>query len=323
MLNNSFILLKTQAKQQKMKDKKAIEFSFAWLFAVIIGAVILVLAIYIATKMISTGETETGTATAKEIGTLLNPIETGFEEGKSSLISLTTNTRIYNKCTHLGDFGSQGIQTSQKSFGKWSNPGFEVSFQNKYIFSDNYEEGKEFYLFSKPFDFPFKISDLIYLTSSQKKYCFSNPPEEIKKELTELKQGNLLVNNCSSANIIKVCFGSEANCNINVKYNSGFIQKNSTILYFATDALMYAAIFADKEIYECQAKRLMKRASELSSIYEKKAVLFEERDCSSDLDIGTFRLLLDNYRDSSYLGTLSSKADEIKEDNDMALCKLW
>jgi len=34
---------------------------------------------------------------------------------------------------------------------------------------------------------------------------------------------------------------------------------------------MYAAIFAEKEVYECQLKRIMKRVSSLATLYNKKS----------------------------------------------------
>jgi hypothetical protein len=43
-----------------------------------------------------------------------------------------------------------------------------------------------FYVFSTPFEMPFKIADLIYITSTKDKYCFISPPEDIEEELEGL-----------------------------------------------------------------------------------------------------------------------------------------
>lgn len=304
------------------KNRKAIEFSFTWLFAVIIGVVILVLAIYGVTKMMSTGQTETGTVAAKEIGILLNPLEINFESGKISSISIVTETRIYNKCENNSNFGNQIIQTSQKNFGKFSEPSLEIKFPNKYIFSGDYEEGKRFNVFSKPFDFPFKTADLIYLTSSNKIYCFVSVSGSIEQELKNLNSSNLLLKNCP-AEAIKVCFGSGTGCNITVNYNGGYVKKNSDTLYFETDALMYGAIFSEKDVYECQVKRLMMRTQELADIYNKKAAFLEQKNCNSNLDLSTFKALLGNYKTSKDLPGLFIKSNEIKDANDEEICKLW
>jgi len=308
-----------------MSNKRGIEFSFTWIFAVIIGAFILVLAIYATTKIISTGETQTATVTAKEIGILLNPLETGFEEETTTSFSVNTDTRIYNDCDNIGEFGNQIIKTSQKSFGKWANSGIEIEFQNKYIFSGNYEEGKIFHVFSKSFDFPFKVADVIFLSSSDKKYCFFNAPTNIKGELEKLKQANLLTDCTGDENAIKVCFDSATStgCNVTVKYNSGYVEKKGERLYFETDALMYGAIFADKEVYECQTKRLMQRAENLGSIYNKKASLLEQKDCHSNIDFSSFLTALENYKDSSNLGILFSVVNSMKNSNEVASCRLW
>ena len=71
-----------------MNKRGFLQISFAWLFAIIIGAFILVLAIYASTKIIKTEQLSLDAKTAKEIGVLLNPLETGFETGKTTSIKL-------------------------------------------------------------------------------------------------------------------------------------------------------------------------------------------------------------------------------------------
>ena len=239
-----------------MRNKRgALDISFAWLFAIIVGGFILFLAVYAAIKLVGTEQTVQDAKTGKEIGILLNPLETGFESGKTNLLTMPVETRIYNKCNNQGIFGRQIIQISQKSFNQWSETNINVGFSNKYLFSGIYSEGKKFYLFSKPFEFPFKVADLIYVTPSEDKYCFVNPPEEIYEELESLKQENIFLDNCPAG--IKVCFSGESGCEVDVNYNGKYIEKNNERIYFEGDALMYAAIFSSKEIYECQLKRLM------------------------------------------------------------------
>ncbi len=219
-----------------MKNKRGyLQISFAWLFAIIIGGTILFLAIFLSTKLIRTEQTSISAQTGKEIGVLLNPLETSFEVWKTTSLSLPTETRIYNKCNDNGIFGRQIIQISQKSFNKWTETDIDVGFSNKYIFSEEYVEGKNFYIFSKPFKFPFKVSDLIYMTSSSEKYCFIDAPEDIEEEISILNQGNLLVEDCENSNSIKVCF-DEDNCDINVASYSQYVEKDGERLYFEGDA---------------------------------------------------------------------------------------
>jgi len=304
-----------------MKKRGYLQISFAWLFAIIVGAIILFLAIYAATKLIGTEQTTLDAKTGKEIGILLNPLETSFETAKVTYFTMPVETRIYNKCDNgYGDFGKQIIQISQKSFNKWTETDVDVSFPNKYIFSEREIEGKKFYVFSKPFDFPFKVADLIYITSSKKEYCFINPLEDIEEEISVLDQENILLEDelkeegkdCPD-NSIKVCFGF-GDCDIHVY--SDRIEKDGEKLYFEGDALMYAAIFSDKNVYECQLKRLMQRTSHLALIYQDKAEFIARTGCHSNLNL----LSLSSSDD---FDSMIFIVKDIKEENENANCKLW
>ena len=309
-------------------NKKAfLQFSFAWLFAIIVGVFILFLAIYAATKVISIEQTALDASSAREIGILLNPLETGFETGKKNSITLPQDTRIYNRCNTDGNFGRQVIKVSQNSFGKWTDTDVNVGFSNKYIFSGDYEEGKTFYLFSKPFDFPFKVTDVIYLTSSEKKYCFINSPENIKEEISDLGQENLAVENCD-AESLKVCFTSQpsGSCNIIVDYSRGYVEKNLSRVYFYTDSLMYAAIFSEKNLYECQLKRIMQRANELTLLYVDKAELISLEQCNSNLnpDLLSLANLESSFSSSEDLDNFIIRlSEDIEKKNSLTECRLW
>ena len=81
------------------KSKKGfLQISFGWLFAIIVGGFILSLTIFAVTKVMKTEQTFSDAETGKNIGVLLNPLETSFETGKTSSIILPVETRIYNKC---------------------------------------------------------------------------------------------------------------------------------------------------------------------------------------------------------------------------------
>jgi hypothetical protein len=306
-----------------MKKQGALDISFAWLFAIIIGGFILFLAVYAAIRLIGTEQTVQDAKTGKEIGVLLDPLETGFESGKTNSLTLPVETRIYNKCNNQGNFGRQIIQISQKSFNKWTETNINVGFSNKYLFSENYTEGKKFYLFSKPFEFPFKVADLIYITSSADRYCFVNPPEQIDEELKSLKQENILSGNCSSG--IKICFSGENGCEINVNYNAKYVEKNKEQVYFEGDSLMYAAIFSDKDIYECQLKRLMQRIEQLTLLYRDKANFVSTAGCNSNLnsDLMQLNTLAKNLKSSGEIYNLKSLTEDISYKNEIAKCRIW
>jgi hypothetical protein len=311
-----------------MKHKKgALEISFGWLFALIAGAVILFLAIYFSTRLIGTEKEIVSAKTGEEIGILLNPLETGFESAQTTSITIPAETRIHNTCDDFSElFGRQKIQLEQKSFSKWTKTDVDVSFNNKYIFSEKEIEGKKFYIFSKPFSFPFKIADLIYMSSADDIYCFVNAPEDIGAEITELNQSNLLTGNCPEGSI-KICFGN-SDCSVNVDLNLERVEKNGEEMYFTETeeglSLMYAAIFSNSETYECQLKRLMTRVKELALIYHDKESITGKRGCNSELgsDLVELSELADAFSSSEEIGIIKIKTDIIAEKNN-GECMLW
>jgi len=305
-----------------MKSKKAIQLPFAWIFASLVGAFILFLAIYISIKVIDTGNNGVDLKTGTEIGIILNPLETSLTDGQKTSFSLPVETRIYISCSEKNTFGLQNIQISQMSFKKWTDTNSRVSFENKYIFSRNYSEGKTFYLFSKPLEMPFKVADLFYLTSSKEKYCFIDAPENIKEELESLGQENIATKNCS-AQSINICFSLKDNCDIGVDYAGKVVVKKLDRLYFEGDALMYAAIFSDKSLYDCQLKRLMQRIEQLSGLYRDKASLVSKEDCNSNLDLVALAGLARNFENQGDLVAINMLAEEIKQNNEIADCRLW
>ncbi|MCK4647611.1 hypothetical protein KAT24_01625 [Candidatus Pacearchaeota archaeon] len=303
----------------------ALQISFGWLFAIIIGAFIIFLAVFGVTKLMKTEQTTIDAKSGKELGVLLNPLETSLESAKTTSFTMPAESRIYNGCNNAGNFGKQLIKISQKSFNKWTETNIDVGFSNKYIFSKEIVEGKKFYIFSKPFDFPFKVSDLMYITSSKDIYCFVDAPEEIEEEIKTINQTNLLVGDCSD-NMINVCFSG--NCDINVDYDEGYVKKQGEIhpMYFVSDALMYAAIFGDVEVYECQLKRLMQRIEELSLIYRDKTRLISKKGCEFDInaDLVELNMFADNFDESEDIIWLESKVNNLNDKNEAAgECGLW
>lgn len=263
-----------------MDRRGFLQIPFQWVFAIIVGIFILFLAIYFSVKMIGSGSFEIDTATARQIEVLMNPLETSFESGKTTTMVLPSETRIYNKCDNTGNFGKQKIQVSQKSFNKWSEPGSDISSKNKYIFSDEFVEGEKFYLFSVPFEYGFKVANLIVLTS--KEYCFIDAPSEIENEISQENVEFEDYEEDCSIDSVKVCFMGGSDCDVEVNIGQENVEKDGEKLYFTGD-LIYAAIFSDKEVYECQVKRLMQRTEQLASLYWDKASFVGKRGCNSDL----------------------------------------
>lgn len=318
------------------KKRGFLQISFAWLFGIIAGAIILALAIFMVSKITHTGQYQTSAEVQKQISVLLNPLESGVQSGQVTTLDIASPTRIYNVCNNQsGIFGEQSLSVSQQSFGKWSTQSQGISVPDRYIFSDNVTEGKEFLLFSKPFDFPFKVADLIYLTSASVKYCFTNTPAAIDTELSNLKQSNIVLENDPSlcpAGTVEVCFTnangggcSNEKVNVTVSYQSNTVTKDGNTVVFSGDALMYAAIFSDKQIYDCQLQRLMGRENELAKIYQGKVSLIQSAGCNIGFssDLSALEKSSGGYRSESDLASIIQTVSKLQQDNEFSSCQLW
>ena len=130
-------------------NKKA-QFNFVWIFAILAGGTILVLAIWGAVQAGDTSGYGSDTAAAKSISILTDPLQAGFAEGSFGKIIFRQETRINNICLNDGEFGENGISVATRSgIGEeWSFPGGTTSIYNKYIVSEERGEGFDFYVFS-------------------------------------------------------------------------------------------------------------------------------------------------------------------------------
>ena len=318
-----------------MKNKKGIEFGFSWIFAIIVGAIIIFIAIYAATRLIGTERRVSDTFIAAELNNLIHPIETNLEDSKYVKIKFLDETRFYNECQTTGNFGKQQISTSTKlGIGNdWGQKSVRKSSFNKYLFSREVEEGKELNVIVKPFYNPYKVGDLTFVYSGD--YCFVNPPAEIEEELEELSgNGNLEIginvttnaNQCPQGKTI-VCF-NQIGCDINVNLGSRIVSRSSPAddVFYDGD-LIYAAIFSDKELYECQIKRLMKRTNELAYIYSLKSGFLTGQGCSNNLqgDLVSFANILSNTNSSEdFLDNVAPIAEDLRRKNDaISKCKLF
>ena len=250
---------------------------------------------------------------------------------------MPVETRIFNDCNSKGTFGSQKISTSTKSSigDKWSAPGVPSAFHNKYLFSEDEIQGKDFFVFSKPFEMPFKLADLIYIRPSEGSYCFINPPREIESELSDLNMEGIeiksSVSECFSKSK-KVCFTSSG-CDIDVSLDTsgdikGSLKKNDFSqdrVYFENSALFYGAVFADSDIYECQIKRIMNRASELSWLFYSKSIYMAQKGCNSNLesDLAVYANQTSSLTKSVDLRSISQKSEVLRRRNNDLSCDLF
>jgi len=313
-----------------LQSNKKGDFDFEWLFAIVAGAIILMLAIYGVSKIGDAQRYTTDSGVAKQLTILTDPLQAGFADGSYGKVIFNQESRINNKCDNVG-FGTNSISISTRSSvgEEWKRPGAATSTA-KYIFSSNLQQGKEFYVFSKSFNMPFKVADLLFVNS--KKYCFvtSSETSAIENELNGLNMGNIEVgsrNNCSDDSI-KVCFNSRCNISIygncdssgcNSVFDEGYVEKDGKRFNYV-GSLMYAAIFSDYDIYNCNVKRLIYRTANIAKVYAKKADLMNSRDCNTNLQ--SDMEFLASVINSSDLDSVNSIAKGIELKNG-ELCGLY
>lgn len=307
------------------------QFNFAWIFALIVGGSILVLAIYGA---VSAGNTQRGisdTEVAQDLAILTDPLQAGFSDGTYNTISFIDVTRINNYCFD-DEFGRNELSVSTRSdvLEEWTVPGVPSRIGNKYIFSEDRIETELLYSFSKPFEFPYKVADLIFLTGN--KYCFIGAPDRIASQVSIAENINTSSGCSKDESFINVCFGSGPDCDIEVFgscrssycetiYDEGTVSKKGVQLKYV-GSLMYGAIFSSEEIYTCNFNRLMYRTGRVAEVFSNKASIMNLRGCNTNLrgEIASYGLRVSN----ASLNELSSiNYAEIDRRNDLEVCGLW
>jgi len=286
---------------------------YAWIFSLIIGAVILFLAIFASQKFIGTSTTKTQIDLVREFDILLDPFASVGSIATMSLskeIEMPIDAEIKFTCDASRNYNTIDLRIKRgKGWSEWLESGFKI--RDKYIFSE-FLDGRKLWVFSKPFEMPWRVDDLIYIID--KTYCFEGAPENIQREIRALNSDRVGLNGegCAGGSI-EVCFGSR-NCEINVDYRLGIIQKESKTLVFSGDALMYAAIFSDLDLYECNFNRLIQRINTQIDINLHKALVLGQSGCNTNAlksDLSAMKSAFEG----RLVGNFANVANEVKLSN--------
>ncbi len=255
---------------------------YAWLFSLIVGALIIFLAVFAAQKFKGTSTLQTQAEILREFDILLNPFSSVGSITTMTLskaIELPSALQLNFSCNSADNYNEINVRSMVgRGWGEWLRPGFRV--RDKYIFSE-LVEGRTMWVFAKPFEMPWRVDDLIYITDQS--YCFDDPPSHIQREVEALKTNSIFVRDrevCPPESV-EVCFGAR-NCDININYPLGIVRKGDKSLFFAGDAMMYSAIFSGPELYECNSERLVGRIKTQIEINSEKARILKEKGCSTD-----------------------------------------
>ena len=104
-----------------MRGKKGFEFSFSWIFAIIVGAMIISLAVFAAVRAVNVGKTATETSLAKQFTVILEPFETKLASSKNPApLQLNDEVIFFNKC--INDTITQTLNEVEKKIRKFMKP---------------------------------------------------------------------------------------------------------------------------------------------------------------------------------------------------------
>lgn len=311
-----------------MSNKKGIEMSFNWLFSILVGATFIFLAIYASKSFIGSERQVLDTQAAQQLESLLNPLETSIETfAKPREIIFPAESRIIVGCQE-GEYSSSTLQVQISSdLGKeWQNNGYENNLYSKYLFASKENQGKKFASIVLPFNLPYKIGQLTILWSEPK--CLVNPTDEIKQAFGNTTYNILVRENAAScpAKSQRICFGSsDTICDVTVDTANRRVRKENKNLFYEGN-LIYAAMFSDPEIYECNLRRLNQKRSYLANLMAAKSQLIETTSlsgCSKALQSSLISYSNVAYNSSRNLGYVFDEAKKLEKQNDPLLCELW
>ncbi|MFC1685966.1 hypothetical protein ACFLZZ_03010 [Nanoarchaeota archaeon] len=310
-----------------MKKRGAV--SYVWIFSLIIGALILFLAIFSAQKFTETSSLQEQRTLVRQFDILLDPFASVGSIATMTLsksVSMATDVQINFRCSKEENYNEVNLRTKTRGeWNKWPIPGFKI--RDKYVFSESLE-GKDFWVFAKQFEMPWRVDDLIYIADQS--YCFNfdieNAPQNMKPELEAIKrevealQSDVIAveGSCipgSKDVCIKTSHGRR-DCSINVFYDLGLVKKDGESIPFIDNSLMYGIILSDPEFYDCNLNRLLRRARTQTEINLDKAKVMEQKGCNTrGLQSSLEKMKTELNRERIIIGELKRISEEVEKNN--------
>ena len=274
-----------------LRKKAIMETQFAWIFILIVGAVILVFFVGVSKTQRESAEVKSSGVFSKEFDAILAGI--GVSVGTSHKIFLPEIDILMDCDTYTVGFTSNNLE-------------------NRILFAPEQIKGDALVAWTVSWNAPFKVANLILLTGSDLRYfivddgliaedLFDSLPNEMTKELIteediiiDLKNyktkfifinkdeadiensilAQELSNNKRDVTAINFKMDSEMDDSNEVefyKFNGNNFELEDSSLFFGENS-KFAAIFAqDAEFYTCSMEKAFKRLSFISLIHYKRA----------------------------------------------------
>ncbi|MEM4318486.1 MAG: hypothetical protein QW244_01485 [Candidatus Pacearchaeota archaeon] len=301
--------MKNKKRGKKEKGIKAQLPAFAWIFSIIIGAVILFFAFFFVTQYgKQVAEPTRAAGIESGIAILLEPFAAvgSLVEAQGSILEFPAGSYIEFGCNIDNDYSEiKARNIKEKTFS------LTKKVYDKYLFSQpiTTRNKAKLFAFSMPIKEPFYIATPIVIVNG--KYCFSSLPLQYKNTLEKISEK---INETDSAFNFTSCPSGYIQVNIDwcdSACNYGYIGKK----YWFGD-LIFPAIFSDELTYNCNLDRMLEREKVLISIYKKKVENLGNKGCptagmSSALD--NFKTQVDNFQKNKNINNLASLYNSIKQ----------
>ncbi len=254
---------------------------FAWVFSVIVGAIILFLTFFFISQYAKQVEKPTRQITiASGLNILLEPFSSisSLARMRAEILELPKDYYVEIDCKE-----GYNLIKAKKIDEKY----FEINEKvyDKYIFSKpiNTKKNRKFLVYSLPIEIPFHVGNAIVIVTNDT--CLANLPykkdemeetlEELKEELKDLPKINF--SGCSDKN--------NYNGNEYGNLNGKFWIRN----------LVSAAVFSNNSLYDCNLNRILDRALKITEILEGKARIASSYGC----DYSGIVYSLENYKNKT------------------------
>lgn len=237
---------------------------FAWIFSIIIGALILFFAFFFITQYTTKiGSPKKQITLAKSINLLLEPFSAigSLAEMRGEIIEFPKDIYVEFGCDK--DYNEiKAKEIKHKYFD------LTEKVYDKFIFAKKIttKSKTKFFAFSLPIKIPFYASTAIVIVVNDT--CVGSLNEEYKENLEEIY------------NSLKD--------NVDVKINFTCYSENP---YSDLDGFAVAYLFSDAQNFNCNLERILNRAINIAEIYKKKAELLQAKGC----DMGNIIYALDVY----------------------------
>lgn len=275
--------------------KKA-QMQFNWAFVIVAGAVILGFFITFTVKYIDIQNMKEGAIIASDTYNTLLTLQTiGFKTDLEIPLSLITDLDFSCNKMLVGSFNSS------------------VGLKKEFIFSPEKMRTSKLDVWIQSWKYPFKIANLFYLSSKEKKYYILYDPNDQKiaefvNQLDFPKRFNVekitvYPNNLDENSRVISFTNKDGDVKITPDENGKATINNKDYPLFGMP-LVYGAIFS--EDYPCILDKLMKKYLTILEIYKTKADYLYAID--KDCDYSQIRFTLNTLRDKIE----SKNYDEIK-----------